>query len=83
MICKSTTIDKLSPGESAVVDHVEKSPLSERLRDLGLVPGTTVCCLHRAPLGDPVAYGIRGAVIALRREDSRCVCAKRGGIPHG
>lgn len=80
---KTITIDKLSPGDSAVVDHVRTSPLSKRLRDLGLVSGTTVSCLYRAPFGDPVAYGIRGAVIALRREDSRCVSARRGGILDG
>ncbi len=73
------TIDRLSPGESAVVSSVEGSALAGRLKELGLVSGTRVRCLHRAPLGDPTAYGIRGAVIALRREDSRTVLARRGG----
>ena len=76
------TIDALSPGECAVVESVEDSPLSGRLRDLGLVSGTPVRCLYRAPFGDPVAYGIRGAVIALRRKDSRHVVARSGGVPH-
>lgn len=73
------TIDTLCPGEYAVVDHVVPSPLSDRLAELGVVAGTAVKCLHRAPLGDPSAFGIRGAVIALRREDSRRVLAVRGG----
>lgn len=81
---KIITIDKLCPGEAAVVECVAPSPLSERLRDLGLVSGTAVRCLHRGPLGDPMAYGIRGAVIALRREDGRTVSAvRRGGERHG
>lgn len=80
---KIITIDKLLPGEYAVVDHVEPSPLSERLRDLGIVSGTRVSCLHKGPFGDPLAYGIRGAVIALRREDGRTVCAVRGDAFHG
>ena len=77
------TIDALAPGETAVVRRVVPSPLAERLGELGLVAGTAVQCLHRAPLGDPTAYGIRGAVIALRREDSRSVVADRGGDHHG
>lgn len=80
---KLITIDKLTPGTVAVVDHVESSPLSPRLRDLGLVSGTPVRCLFRAPFGDPVAYGIKGAVIALRREDSRAVYARQGGAFRG
>jgi len=76
---KTVTMDRLSPGESAVVEHIERSALSDRLSALGLTEGTAVSCLFRAPLGDPVAYDIRGAVIALRREDSGCVSVVRGG----
>ncbi len=42
-----------------------------RMLDLGLVHGTTVEALQKSPSGDPVAYFIRGAVIALRDEDAR------------
>lgn len=80
---KNITIDKLSPGEFATVEELETSTLSGRLRDLGLVSGAKVRCLHRAPLGDPTAYEIKGAVIALRREDSRYVHVKTGGAFDG
>lgn len=42
-----------------------------RMLDLGLVEGTTVEALHKSPSGDPIAYFIRGAVIALRDEDAQ------------
>lgn len=41
-----------------------------RLQDLGLVPGTYVESLRKSPSGDPTAYEIRGAVIALRFEEA-------------
>lgn len=44
--------------------------IRRRLLDIGLVEGTPVSCLQRSPAGDPVAYLIRGAVIAIRSEDS-------------
>jgi ferrous iron transport protein A len=44
--------------------------MRRRLQDLGLVTGTHVTCLQRASAGDPTAYLIRGAVIALRRDDA-------------
>ena len=38
--------------------------------DLGLVKGTTVEAVQKSPSGDPIAYFIRGAVIALRDQDA-------------
>lgn len=44
--------------------------IRRRLLDLGLIAGTEVTALTKSPSGDPVAYLIRGAVIALRSEDA-------------
>jgi Fe2+ transport system protein FeoA len=35
--------------------------------DLGILPGTNIAVEMKSPLGDPTAYRVRGAVIALRR----------------
>lgn len=45
-------------------------PLRRRIQDLGIVPGTPVHYVRSAPGGDPMAFHIRGAVIALRRKDA-------------
>lgn len=42
-----------------------------RMLDLGLVQGTMVEAVQKSPSGDPIAYFIRGAVIALRDEDAK------------
>jgi DtxR family Mn-dependent transcriptional regulator len=44
-----------------------------RLLDLGVVRGTHVEAALRSAAGDPVAYLIRGALIALRREQAEWV----------
>lgn len=44
-----------------------------RLLDLGLLPGTEVTAELRSPGGDPTAYRIRGATIALRAEQARLI----------
>lgn len=68
---KESCLSKLAPGEWGVVRSLSgEAGIRQRLQDLGLIPGTHVCCLQRSPLGDPTAYAIRGAVIALREEDS-------------
>ena len=47
-----------------------QGPQRRRLLDLGVVPGTTVVAELVSAAGDPVAYRIRGALIALRREQA-------------
>ena len=41
-----------------------------RMLDLGLAFDTEVEALQKSPSGDPVAYSIRGAIIALRSEEA-------------
>jgi len=44
--------------------------LARRLGDMGLLPGTTVELLARAPLGDPLLFRLRGYRLALRRDEA-------------
>ncbi|WP_070000857.1 FeoA family protein [Cellulosilyticum sp. I15G10I2] len=41
-----------------------------RILDLGLIFDTTIESLSKSPFGDPIAYAIRGTVIALRLEET-------------
>lgn len=70
----SFDLSRLLPGQSAAVRGLAVGgPMRRRLQDIGLVHGTVVECLGASPLGDPSAYLIRGAVIALRDQDARGV----------
>lgn len=71
-------LSDLLPGEHAVVRFFTDPAhdLAERLSDLGLTAGSAVTCTMQSPLGDPCAYLIRGAVIALRRSDAAIVAVE-------
>lgn len=69
---KTMTLDQLKPGQIATVTALESQGANRRrLLDLGILPGTQLAVEMASPLGDPVAYRIRGAVIALRRKQAR------------
>lgn len=73
-----TTLDKLREGECGVLCRInDEHSLNQRLTDLGWTEGTPVRCVRISPLGDPVAYGVRGAILALRRADSRGIAVCR------
>jgi len=61
----------LKIGETARVNKLELTgSMRRRVQDIGLIEGTEVECVLKSPGGDPIAYQIRGAIIALRNEDS-------------
>lgn len=64
-------LSDLKRGQKAVISKLAAyDSMRRRLQDIGLIEGTLVECLGKSPLGDPTAFLIRGAVIALRSEDS-------------
>jgi len=68
------TLSQLDRGQTARVSGLQANgSIRRRFQDLGLIQGTLVECLGASPLGDPCAYLIRGAVIALRKSDADTV----------
>lgn len=75
---QSFSLNDLNPGELAVVSQLKSTgSMRRRLLDIGLVENTEVECLGRSPGGDPTAFLIRGAVIAIRSEDCVNILVRR------
>ena len=65
------TLDRLPIGSSAVVHHVGcDRPVARRLMEMGLLPGTRIETVRRAPLGDPLKIRLRGYLLSLRLADA-------------
>ena len=76
MIALST----LKPGQSAVITRLPADEmLAMRLREMGLLRGTTVTFLRSAPLGDPMEFRLRGFELSIRRADAAQVMAEPSG----
>lgn len=59
-------------NETVIIDSLNCSgKLHRRFLDLGIIPGTTVTPIFSSIFNDPIAYEIRGTVIAIRNEDSK------------
>ncbi len=73
-----TRLCDISPGELAVVQKsFAEGSIRKRLMDIGLIKGTLVKCVGSAPAGEPKAYYIRGAVIAIRADDAKNIIVER------
>ena len=71
-------LNSLAEGETAFVRQINtKGGMRKRLFDIGLTENTSVICVGVSPLGDPKAYLIRGAVMAIRNKDSASVIVRK------
>lgn len=65
------TLDQLEPGHRVrVVSLAGEGAFRRRLMELGLVPGTVVERVGRPGARDPLAFLVRRATVALRRNDA-------------
>ena len=66
------TLDQLAAGERGVISSVNCPPtIARRLMELGVLPGTVVEVIRRAPLGDPMEIALRGVHLSLRKSEAR------------
>ena len=73
------TLREAKTGTTVRVHDIGDSALKQRLMTMGLIPGTQVQVLRSAPLGDPIAIGIRSYTLALRRADAARVEVEQVG----
>ncbi len=65
------SLDQLEPGQRGVILRLDgDTGAVRRLMELGLVPGTRVEVLRRAPLGDPIELRLRQIHLSLRRSEA-------------
>lgn len=80
------TLAELPVGEAGEVVGIApacQGAQRRRLLDLGVVPGTVVRAMMASAAGDPVAYEIRGAVVALRRRQAEWIRVRDVGASRG
>ena len=56
-----------------IVSVQAKGEMGRRIRDMGLVPGTEIRILGRAPLKDPVSLRIMGFTLTLRNNEAEYI----------
>ena len=67
-------LDTVSVGKQVTVEELSSTDIvRERMLALGLTRGAKIEVIRKGPSGDPTIYNIRGAMIALRKEEASLV----------
>jgi ferrous iron transport protein A len=68
---RSISLRAMQVDQTGVIEVVNATgELGRRIRDMGLVPGTPVSVVGRAPLNDPVALRLRNFTLTLRNNEA-------------
>ena len=72
---------QMQVGQQGKIAAVEAlGEMNRRIRDMGLIPGTTVSIVGRAPLKDPVALRLSGVTISLRNSEADFIRVDLAGV---
>lgn len=63
----------MSPGETAVIAGFISQELSNKLLEMGFLPGSVVKYNFKAPFGDPICVTVSGYDITLRLEEAATI----------
>ncbi|MFA7397452.1 MAG: ferrous iron transport protein A [Candidatus Bathyarchaeia archaeon] len=64
-------LSTLQPGQTAIITTMQQNgPVKRRLLEMGLVRGSKIKIIRRAPLGDPIEIEIRDYKLTLRKKEA-------------
>lgn len=79
-MAETVKLSALAIGASAVVrEYPKQGAAFLRLREMGVLPGTTVTLIRTAPLGDPLEIKVRGYNLTLRKTEAEHVMVEPAG----
>jgi Fe2+ transport system protein FeoA len=68
---RKVRLSELKPGEEGeVTDYAGGAEVQYRLMELGILPGTRLRFIRRAPMGDPLEVEVRGFHLSLREREA-------------
>lgn len=66
------SLPMITPGREYTISHIADGKNDAvSFRGYGIFPGSKIKLLFNSPTKNPSAYEVMGAVLALRREDSK------------
>jgi len=61
-------------GEKVIIDDIDTSnPSHQRIIEIGFTPGQEIQLVNISAFDDPMAFSVRGSLIAMRRKEADCI----------
>jgi Fe2+ transport system protein FeoA len=61
-------------GEKVIINDIDTSnPSHQRIIEIGFTPGQEIQLVNISAFDDPMAFTVRGTLIAMRRKEADCI----------
>jgi ferrous iron transport protein A len=61
-------------GEKCIISEVDSThPSSRRILEIGFTPGQEIELMNKSIFNDPLAFSLRGTLIAIRKNEAGCI----------
>lgn len=68
------TAANLNFGEKAIIDQIDfNHPSFRRIIEIGFTPGQEIELINKSIFNDPLAFSLRGTMIAIRRHEAESI----------
>ena len=68
------TASELKHGEKVKISEIDSThPSSQRIIEIGFTPGQEIELINKSIFNDPIAFSVRGTLIAMRKEEADCI----------
>ncbi len=68
------TAADLKYGEKVKISSIDISnPSHQRILEIGFTPGQEIEIMSKTVFDDPIAFSVRGALIAMRKKEADCI----------
>ncbi len=76
------TANDIHLSETREIASLVEGSLTQKLAEMGCVPGTEIEKLYTAPGGDPIAYRIDAYILGLRKTEAEQIIIKEITVNH-
>jgi len=68
------TAADLEYGEKVKISSIDTSnPSHQRILEIGFTPGQEIEIMSKTVFDDPIAFSVRGTLIAMRKKEADCI----------
>lgn len=68
------TASQLNYGEKVTINDIDLThPSSRRILEVGFTPGQEIELVNKSLFNDPLAFSVRGTLIAIRKHEADCI----------
>ncbi len=68
------TAADLKYGEKVKISSIDTSnPSHQRILEIGFTPGQEIEIISKSVFDDPIAFSVRGTLIAMRKKEADCI----------